>query len=313
MDRVTLRRRLRLLLRVGVLAIAIATLVAMRRQVSLARVAEVLRAADLALLGALVLPLLALNFVIRAARFRALFGNRAARPPFGDVLRAVLLGHGANNVLPMRAGEVVRTRELAVRGSPVRRVVAAQVAEKVVELASILVWIAPGIDVLFPGHPRLVFVAEGALLAALGVWALIAARRDGSTDRLASIVEAFLWSLVADGLEIALIAVCAASVGVHASLTTCAVVLGTTNLAIALPSTPGQLGTFEAGSALGLVLTGFASDRALAFALVYRVVQWVPITLAAGILWVATSLRGISPSRLATRLGRKRPEIRAKV
>ena len=50
------------------------------------------------------------------------------------------------------------------------------------------------------------------------------------------------------------------------------------NLAIAIPSTPGHLGALEAGASLGLIAVGVDRESALAFALVYRVVQWVPVS-----------------------------------
>ena len=68
------------------------------------------------------------------------------------------------------------------------------------------------------------------------------------------------------------------------------------NLSIALPSGPSHLGAFEAGAALGLVAMGVSHDLALAFALLYRVVQWVPVMLAGAVVWAWRALaRGARP------------------
>jgi uncharacterized membrane protein YbhN (UPF0104 family) len=290
MDRLTLAPRVRTWARALGILLAVATTASVARHVSIAPIAAALRGADVSMLCGVGLPLLAANLALRALRLRALLDAQGAwRASYPDVLRAVVLGHGANNVLPLRAGELVRTRELVARGGQLRPVALAQVTEKLVEIASMLAWITPGIDLLLPGRPRLVYAAEAMLLAGLAVWAM-------RTRRVGVSARAFLWSVLADGLDVALIAVCMASVGVHASLASSVVVLGTTNLAIALPSTPGQLGAFEAGAAVGLVLAGIPHDLALGFALVYRVVQWVPITLAAGAVWIGSDRIGGTPA-----------------
>jgi uncharacterized membrane protein YbhN (UPF0104 family) len=57
-------------------------------------------------------------------------------------------------------------------------------------------------------------------------------------------------------------------------------VLLSLNLAIAVPSTPAQVGAFELGASAPLALLGVPPERALAFALLYHVMQALPTTLA---------------------------------
>ena len=84
-------------------------------------------------------PLLAFTLLFRAARFGALVGessptNRRVR--FRDVLGSILLNHAANNVLPLRAGDLVRTRDFVALGFPIVSVALWQLIDKVVEVAS---------------------------------------------------------------------------------------------------------------------------------------------------------------------------------
>jgi uncharacterized membrane protein YbhN (UPF0104 family) len=109
--------------------------------------------------------------------------------------------------------------------------------------------------------------------------------------RPAQIGSAFAWALVADVVEIGLVAVTLRAVGLRGGLGESLTVLGAVNLAIALPSVPGHLGAFEAGAALGLLALGVSHDAALAFALLYRVVQWVPVNISGAIVWAWRTLR----------------------
>jgi uncharacterized protein (TIRG00374 family) len=103
----------------------------------------------------------------------------------------------------------------------------------------------------------------------------------------AAVMQALTWSLLGDATEVALIALCLDSLGIHVGLATSAVVFASLNLAMALPSTPGQVGVFEAGAGLGLMMAGLPGEVAVAFALLYRLMLWLPVTLAAGAVWLA--------------------------
>src|SRR5262249_1647204 len=79
-----------------------------------------------------------------------------------------------------------------------------------------------------------------------------------------------LWALllsmivwVTDAVEVMLVL---AAVGVEPSFATALVVLIFINLSIAAPSTPAQVGAFEAGGVFALGILGVAKEKALAFA-----------------------------------------------
>src|SRR5262249_31129233 len=140
-DRVKRARYARAALRTAIAIAVVAALASTARHVSLESIARVLRSADVALLCVLVPLLLASGFVLRAARFRALLGrSEGRRAPFRDVLGNVVLSQGANNVLPLRAGELLRTRDFVAQGRSIGEVAFAQVTEKLVEIATLLAW-----------------------------------------------------------------------------------------------------------------------------------------------------------------------------
>lgn len=269
-------------------AVAIGLWLALRG-VSLADLGRALGAADLSLLVAAVVPLLGVGLVLRALRYGALLPShpRRARARFADVWTSVALSTAGNNVLPLRGGELLRTRETVAAGYPLRDTALAQVTEKVVEGASIVICVAPALIAVAGRRWAIVTALVCGLGVPFVVWA--ARRLRLSTKRIAI---ALVWSILADAVEVALIAVCLVALGQDAAPTTCLTVFGAVNLAIALPSTPGNIGALEAGAALPLMAMGVDREAAIAFALVYRVVQWVPVTLLGAAIWLSRATTG---------------------
>ena len=68
------------------------------------------------------------------------------------------------------------------------------------------------------------------------------------------------------------------------------------NAALALPSMPASAGAFEAGVTLVLILAGVPKGQAVAFAVLYHLVQVIPVTVAgvAVISRVGFTLRGLA-------------------
>ncbi len=275
--------------------------------VRLADVAAVLRRANVDLLAATIPLVFVVNFAGRAARFAAILGPRpgqTARARFWSVGVAVLLGQTANNLLPLRAGELVRTRELVRRGHAWGPVAFAQVAEKLVELASLLVWTAP-VLVPYGGYRRPALVASAVVLLGLPAMLWLARRLRlpiaGSAvgddrRRRTALLRAFGFSLVSDAAEIAVIALCLESLGLPARLGACILIFVGVNLAIALPAAPANLGALEAGAALTLVALGMPREAALGFALLYHLVQWTSVTLGGGLVWLGRAYARVAHS-----------------
>ena len=294
------RKRLRgIALRALGVALVLGVLVWGAQQVDFAKVGATLRRTDPLLLCTAVPALLALSFLLRSVRFHVLV--RALPTPKGrpfrlwDSFKSLLASMAANNIVPLRLGELVRTRDLVARGYPLANVAVAQVTEKGVELTTLLACAVPLVPlglVRFPQVPAWAVAAAVALAAAV-VGALFWQRRTrrkgqpGLVVGLGAVAQSAAWSFAADAAEIVLIAVCLKAVGIVADWRASIAVLVGINLAISIPSTPAQLGAFEAGGALALGVLGVSADQAVAFALLYRVVQWVPTTLVGGIVLLA--------------------------
>jgi len=267
-------------LRLATLAAVVVGLFVAVRGVSFENFGRVLRSANVVTLTAWALPILAVGFALRAARFRAAVGETPMS--FLNAVWTMLLTQAANNLLPLRAGEFVKTRDFVAAGHAPGRVLAAQGAEKLIEATTLVVICAPAMAANLGYRTRVLEVT--ALVVATFVPLLVwTARR--FRMRPSGLGRVFAWSLVADAFEVALVVVTLRSVGLPSGLGTSLTVLGAVNLAIALPSVPGHFGAFEAGATLGLVALGVAHDAAFAFAVLYRMIQWVPVSLGGAIVW----------------------------
>ena len=287
----------------------------------LAQIGSTLRRADPLLLSTAVPALLVLCFLLRAARFHTMVGTLPAPPAgafrFFESARALSACQAANNLVPLRLGELVRTRDLVAKGYPLGPVVVMQIAEKAIEFATLLLCALPLLPlglVRLPALPTAALTVGGVALAGFALWRWRSRIQD--TRVLAALADrralsrAMLYSILADTLEIVLIVVCLRSIGLAPGWLAAAGVLVGMNLAIALPSTPAQLGAFEAGTALSLTLFGVGAEQAVAFALLYRVVQWGPATLVGSVFWLAPRRRvrpaaELSGSPPASALGRR--------
>jgi glycosyltransferase 2 family protein len=281
---------------VGGIAISVASLAYVLAGVDLARTADILRTAAPGWL-ILSVSLQASDVLLRAARWQRLVAP-IRWIGFLPMLGYLLVGYVANNVLPARLGELVRSHYLGDReGISRASALGTVVVERVVDTAVVVAIGALAILVL---HVR--GVVASAVLVGLAVTGLlivalaggILAHRLPGADRLISLAErrpqvAQLGRRLHDGLAVArrprtlgaaiglsiaawgasLLAVAAAGQAIGSELTIgeAALLSSGVALATAIPSAPGYLGTFELafvtiGNALGL-----PSDRALALAL----------------------------------------------
>ena len=93
----------------------------------------------------------------------------------------------------------------------------------------------------------------------------------------------------------------ARSVGIELSLVEAIFVTAALNLGVAIPSSPGFVGTYQWLGVSALGVFGIASEGALAFAIVMQAVWYVPTTLVGAALLVARMRGGLrlgSPSEI---------------
>ena len=289
------------------------------RGVSFREVWEEFRAAHpLPLIAAVLLT--TSTFVLRLFRWRLLLYTDAHRAvAYPPLWHAIAVGFMANNLLPLRAGEVIRAFSVT-RLAPVRMTAALSslVVERLLDgfiivgllLFAILRAGIPG-DATIAGV-RVAHVASrtGLLCGALlGVAFLMLAfpafsermvRRLVAAPRLADrivkaiegvrhgmgaltspgrIAASVFWSLavwVVNGLSfyVAFLAF-EIPVGVPGALLLQSLLV----LGIAVPSSPGFFGVFEAVIKAVLAIFGVASGPAVSYALTYHITTFIPITL----------------------------------
>jgi uncharacterized membrane protein YbhN (UPF0104 family) len=240
----------------------------------------------------------AINFfhlLVKAGRWGVLLA------PMGKIrlrslFRYTLGSYAASNILPARFGEVIRVFYLRPHGIAAEGAVGVALLEKIYEGVSLLVISLPlPFLVALPGVARntiFILAAAGAFGGAVMYWVAHHHRvpRQGLLARAAEGVAILrqprqaLWALflsvvvwLTDAVEVMLVL---AAVGVPPSLATALVVLIFINLSIALPSTPAQVGAFEAGGVFALGVLGVANEKALAFAVIYHFMQTIPVTIA---------------------------------
>jgi glycosyltransferase 2 family protein len=312
------RKAALLSLRLGVVGGA---LVFVLRGVAWAQVGKTLRGASLPLLVAVV----AVNtcmMILKAVRLQLLLTSTAS---LKACLLAKVTASAINNVVPFRGGDVARLWMLERHARiPKSAAAAVGIVEALFELLALAAISLAG-ALMIPGQRWAVHVtpallgASAVLIAALtylsgrsmarpttelgpfdlsGRLRALARRLRAGTSGLrepGTVAVVLILSFCVWGLEIGMVVLAARSVHLALSPALAAVVLLGINLAMALPSMPAGAGTFESGALLVLMLSGVAKEAGLAFALLYHLVQVVPVTLA-GI--VVVSKAGIRLDRL---------------
>jgi uncharacterized protein (TIRG00374 family) len=300
-------------------AISAGLLALILRQVDLADVRRHLAAARL--LPLLITVVLAtLTFPIRAVRWRYLLRRPDGAPMrFSPLWHATAMGFMANNVLPLRAGEIVRPLAVA-RIADVRftSALASIAVERIFDALTIVLLLtialaSPGLGagVAVGGIPVSRLAATAAALSAAGLVAgsLMVARplaaerlvrRVVRSERLAyrlvgllegvrqglraldsprRVVPVVAWSLVLWLVNAASFWVCFAAFDIQVGFAGALLVQGLLVFGVSVPSTPGYVGPFEAAIVAGLALYGVPEDRSFSYALAYHVTTFLPIVL----------------------------------
>ena len=255
------------------------------------------------------------DLVFRALRWQVLI-RPICRVPLRRLSAYMLVGYLANNVLPARLGELVRSHYLGDReGISRSATLGTVVVERIVDT---VVLVGIGAAAILILHVRgvvmsaiLVGVAIAGLLCVALVVALAAHRLPGA-GRAAAFLNRWprfvgVATRLRDGLRVAalprtvaaaallsvaawtctVVAVLAVgqSLGIELTLGEGALLAAGTNLATAIPSGPGYLGTFEyAGQSIALAF-GLGASEGLALALLIHV-----LTLAVSSLGGAVAL-----------------------
>lgn len=266
------------------------------RSVDLGRALDVLGRADAGWI-LIAVGFIAVDVFLRAVRWRRLLApirDIAFRP----ILAYMLVGYLANNVLPARLGELVRSHYLGDReGISRTTTLGTVVVERVVDTAVVVAIAAIAILVLNVRGVVTSAVLIGGAIAALLVIALaigVAAHRlpgaEGAAEWVArwprardvagklrhglgvagrprTLVEALALSVVAWGATLLAFAAAGQAVGLELRIGEAALLSSGVALASAIPSGPGYLGTYELAAVAIAGALGLPTDAVFALAL----------------------------------------------
>jgi len=278
---------------------------------------------------ALAVLIATLTFPVRWIRWMALLGPPGREAPV-PLWHAVAVGFMANNLLPLRAGELVRSYTAARLGRLRFTTVFSSVAVErifdgltVVALLTIALFGSDLPRSLSVGGVSVTHIAQvGALVsgvAFLGAVAVVAAplaaerliRKLSPSERLAdkliSLVEGVrqglsalktpsrllvvvLWSLLLWLTNALAYYVGFAAFDIPVSYMGALLLQGLLVLGISIPSTPGFFGPFEAVIVAVLALYGVPNDVAFSYAIAYHITSFLPITFLGW--WSLTRIPG---------------------
>ncbi len=263
-----------------------------------------------------------LTFPLRLVRWRLLLRqDNGGSLPAAPLWHALAMGFMANNVLPFRAGEVIRCYAAAQLANTRLTAAAASVAvERVFDALTIVALLGvalfttqlPATLAIGGVHVSVAHAATTAgvvsvlaLLGALAVvaWPALADRVIRATvpstrvaDRLVSIIDGVrhglttlrsprrlagvvAWSLLIWLVNAAAFWIAFAAFDLPVDFAGALLLQGLLVFGIAIPSTPGFVGVFEAVIGAVLLLYGVSPTLAAAYALVYHFTTFVPITV----------------------------------
>ena len=301
-------------------ALAIALLLWALRGVHLEEVVRQIRGANPwpLLLGVI---LATLTFPIRLVRWRLLLRSETGAPlPAMPLWHAVAIGFMANNILPFRAGELVRTfAATKLSGARFSAVISSIAVERVFDGLACVGLL--GVGLLTSDLPAGVMVGGislasaaqvagilsiGALAAAGTVVAFPAAAENviqgalpagRTTDRLISILEGLrhglaslrspalltqvsLWSLAHWLVNALGFYVSFAAFDIPVGFGGALLLQGVLVIGISVQLTPGFVGQFEAAIVAALALYAIPNQVASSYAIAYHGTTFIPITLA---------------------------------
>ncbi|HJR17931.1 MAG TPA: lysylphosphatidylglycerol synthase transmembrane domain-containing protein [Gemmatimonadales bacterium] len=274
------------------------------------------KAAPLA--GAVILA--TMTFPLRLVRWRLLLRAENGDPyAAGPLWHAIALGFMANNILPLRAGELVRSYT-AARLAPARfsTVLSSVAVERIFDGLTVVALLAaallgsdlPGSVTIggtsitslarFAGVMGIVALVAAILVVAAPLTAERVVRRvlprTHIADRIVNLIEGVrhglgvlrspgrlagvvLWSLVLWLVNALTFYIGFLAFDIPVSYAGALLLQGLLVLGISIPSTPGFFGPFEAVIVAVLALYGVAGSLAFSYAISYHITTFVPITL----------------------------------
>ncbi len=241
---------------------------------------------------------------VQSLRWFTLVRPLAPAARFLDAWRALFIGLAFSTILPARAGEVARVRHFSrATGVGAASVVGSILLDYLVNGAGLVaflgfmplfvdvpLWIRPGalvalvvfllgLAVAFWMRPAAAAVVPNPLLPFNRVSVLEGTRTGFAAARHAGPISVAVGAaLLSWTLEVFVALFAMRAVDLNLPLSAAFMVLLAVNLAVAVPfGPPGNLGTLEVGATLALLQYGVLKEQALAFCVVYHLLQVVPV------------------------------------
>lgn len=288
------------------------------------RIGEALREASyIWLIPALVAYFLGVG--VRSFRWHLLLKSVQDIPP-RRVFPVVTIGFMANNILPFRAGEVVRSYALSARFGVRKTAALATIAiERIFDGLTMLIFmLVASLSIALTSDLRAVAVIATILFPLLSLmlvlfvfmpslrdWAIALSVRAlpgrvssrveqmahsffeglGVLKRRQDLISVALTSLLAWLLEASMYLLIAEGFNLDVSALAILMVTAVANLATLIPSSPGYVGPFETGVLLVLNgALGIERELALSYAIVVHAALYFPVTVLGLIFWWRESL-----------------------
>ena len=254
------------------------------------------------------------SYVLRALRWRILLNAGASAPlRVSTVFRANMAGYLGNNVLPARAGEVIRSLIISSQSSLSRAyVLTTAVSERMMDAIVLVLWGSLTLAQVTSKPPWMEAVARTmALVAGTAALALmVLPHAEGLVQRLVrrlpvppalkermklmveqillairafhhvgrfvkfAALTAAIWAADATSMMIA-----ARGLGLEMRFAAAVLLLTALGLGSALPSTPGYVGIYQFAAVTVLAAFGVTRDQALAYSLVTQALGYAVIAI----------------------------------
>jgi uncharacterized protein (TIRG00374 family) len=260
------------------------------------------------------------TFVIRAMRWNYFLRSDADEEvPWGPRWHSVAIGFMANNLLPFRAGEVIRALSISRLGQVrMSAAITSLVVERVLDALALVTLFVIGLFLSgLPGSTTVVGVSvarAATVAAALGTvalaaglvlviwpqWTEVVLRKllpegrlrarlisigHGVTSGLSvlrspsRIARVAAWSLVLWLVNALSFYVMFEAFDIDVGFTGALLLQGALALGVSVPSTPGYVGPFEAAIVAVLELYAVSSSKAFSYAMAYHASTFLPIVL----------------------------------
>lgn len=257
------------------------------------------------------------SYLFRARRWQFLFPEKPSIS-YIDSARVLILGFFMNNILPARAGEIVRAHMGSKATGLTRTLVLATVAsERLLDglaLSLFFVVFSVGIGGEQISH-ELLYVAYFFAVAAAGVGVLIYFREsifliieklnnrlghkaaDFTLKRIKVFIDGLtpmfdksrfgivvLWSIFIWSIELSVYTFVALAFGVELSIAFYVLFLVVVNFSSLIPAAPGGIGVIEAVTKTVLVSVGLDAELALALVITQHLIQYLVVCIPGAII-----------------------------